>query len=401
MATEFNLKQLYEVTQVSSTPVNGLVLFGIPNEDSVTLPISQFKLDLFNNPSFSGFVSVPTPNAGDNSQAAANTAWVQDELGSLGLNPATVDTYGTVRTNSTDAVPTVYLNTEVDAIWNQIRPVNIGGTGGTTDAEARSNLNAAKTGVNNDITELQALTTVPTVIQNHVSSANAALLPSGSLTMYAGSVVPVGWLPCDGREVNRITYAGLFSAIGTTYGSGNGSSTFNLPNFNGRFPMGQGLSPVSGVNRGLAASGGIETKVLSVNEMPSHNHGGATANAAINHYHTGTTNAAGTHNHSGSTTVNGNHAHLVDQASFFYSTFPAGGAGAYTGDTAKNDSTLGAGDHSHTLSINNAGNHAHDFQTSYIAGGVNAHAHAISSQGSGSAFSVLNPFLCVNFMIKI
>jgi microcystin-dependent protein len=56
--------------------------------------------------------------------------------------------------------------------------------------------------------------------------------------MYGGSTAPNGWLLCDGSAVSRTTYARLFSAIGTKYGSGNGSTTFNLPNFKGRVPVG-------------------------------------------------------------------------------------------------------------------------------------------------------------------
>ena len=56
--------------------------------------------------------------------------------------------------------------------------------------------------------------------------------------MIAGSTIPDGWLLCNGAAVSRTTYAKLFAAIGTRYGSGNGSTTFNLPNFNGRHVLG-------------------------------------------------------------------------------------------------------------------------------------------------------------------
>ena len=60
-------------------------------------------------------------------------------------------------------------------------------------------------------------------------------VPSGTIIHYAGRTVPSGWLIANGGAVSRTTYANLFSAIGTTYGTGDGSSTFNLPNLNGRF----------------------------------------------------------------------------------------------------------------------------------------------------------------------
>jgi len=60
-------------------------------------------------------------------------------------------------------------------------------------------------------------------------------LPAGSLIDYAGTVEPSGWLLCDGRAVSRTAYASLFSALGTSYGVGDGSTTFNIPDFRGRF----------------------------------------------------------------------------------------------------------------------------------------------------------------------
>ena len=58
--------------------------------------------------------------------------------------------------------------------------------------------------------------------------------PIGAITSYAGSVAPTNWLICDGRAISRVTYSDLFNAIGTTYGSGDGNTTFNLPNLKGR-----------------------------------------------------------------------------------------------------------------------------------------------------------------------
>ena len=60
----------------------------------------------------------------------------------------------------------------------------------------------------------------------------------GDYKMIAGSTIPDGWLLCNGAAVSRTTYAKLFAAIGTRYGSGNGSTSFNLPNFNGRHVLG-------------------------------------------------------------------------------------------------------------------------------------------------------------------
>lgn len=72
----------------------------------------------------------------------------------------------------------------------------------------------------------------------------AAPYPAGIIEDYAGSTIPAGRLPCDGAAVSRTTYARLFAAIGTTWGAGDGSTTFNVPNLNGRGTIGDGTGTV-------------------------------------------------------------------------------------------------------------------------------------------------------------
>ena len=67
-------------------------------------------------------------------------------------------------------------------------------------------------------------------------------VPAGTMQMFAGNTIPAGWLLCDGSAVSRTDYAKLFSAIGTTWGAGDGSTTFNLPNAIGRFAEGAATS---------------------------------------------------------------------------------------------------------------------------------------------------------------
>ena len=64
-------------------------------------------------------------------------------------------------------------------------------------------------------------------------------MPAGMLFPFAGASAPTGYLLCHGQAVSRTTYADLFTAIGTTYGTGDGSSTFNLPDLRGRVIAGQ------------------------------------------------------------------------------------------------------------------------------------------------------------------
>lgn len=104
---------------------------------------------------------------------------------------------------------------------------------------------------------------------NHDGSYLASL--SGLVMMFGGAAAPAGWLLCDGAAVSRSTYAGLFAAIGTTWGVGDGSTTFNVPDLRGRAPIGVGTG--AGLTaRALAAQVGAETHQLTINEMPAHTH---------------------------------------------------------------------------------------------------------------------------------
>jgi microcystin-dependent protein len=66
----------------------------------------------------------------------------------------------------------------------------------------------------------------------------SAAVPVGSITMHGANAAPAGWLECDGAQVSRTTYAGLFAAIGTVFGIGDGSTTFNVPDLRGEFVRG-------------------------------------------------------------------------------------------------------------------------------------------------------------------
>lgn len=94
--------------------------------------------------------------------------------------------------------------------------------------------------------------------------------PIGAISPYAGSVAPTNWLICDGRAISRVTYSDLFNAIGTTYGSGDGNTTFNLPNLKGRVITGLDTSQTE--FDALGETGGEKTHTLTTQEMPSHNH---------------------------------------------------------------------------------------------------------------------------------
>jgi microcystin-dependent protein len=107
-------------------------------------------------------------------------------------------------------------------------------------------------------------------------------VPVGSVTAFAGSSAPSGWLLCGGQTVSRTLYSGLFLTIGTTYGSGDGSTTFALPDLRGRVPAGLDnmggsaasrlTSTVLTASNTLGATGGTQTHTMTSAEMPSHTH---------------------------------------------------------------------------------------------------------------------------------
>ena len=94
---------------------------------------------------------------------------------------------------------------------------------------------------------------------------------AGMILPAARSTTPAGFLPCDGTAVSRTTYALLFAEIGTAFGVGDGSTTFTLPDFRGRCPIGDGTgTSLTARTRGQAV--GAETHVLGLTEIPAHAH---------------------------------------------------------------------------------------------------------------------------------
>lgn len=98
----------------------------------------------------------------------------------------------------------------------------------------------------------------------------AATVPTGGVMSYISNTAPTGWLLCDGAAVSRTTYADLFTIIGTTYGAGNGTTTFNVPNLKGRVPVGRDSAQTE--FDALAETGGSKTHTLTSSEMPAHIH---------------------------------------------------------------------------------------------------------------------------------
>ena len=174
-------------------------------------------------------------------------------------------------------------------------------------------------------------------IETGIADATAHIAPTGVVLEYIAGVAPTGWLLCDGEAVSRSTYADLFAIIGTEFGVGDGSTTFNLPDLRGRTPV--GFDSTQSEFNALGKTGGAKTHTLTSAQMPSHTH-------SIAHTHTSYYYRAG----SGGTAYS---TEMTNQASF---SVPA------------------------TTSASSAANSG--------------------STGSGSAHNNLQPYVTMNFIIK-
>lgn len=149
----------------------------------------------------------------------------------------------------------------------------------------------------------------------------------GSVVAYAGEEIPRGYIEADGKEVSRKAYSKLYKIIGTMYGSGDGRTTFNLPNASGKVIVGQG-----GSYKDLGDIGGEISHTLTTNELASHTHifKGNSVTSGNNSVNLGgtfkgssvTTSTVANHNHgipqlSGTTTSAGAHTHVPGAGNSF------------------------------------------------------------------------------------
>ncbi len=131
------------------------------------------------------------------------------------------------------------------------------------------------------------------------STQSQAYLPSGMVMYFANSSTPAGWLQCDGSAISRTTYANLFAAIGTVYGAGDGSTTFNIPDTRGQFIR----SWASSSTTAASVTASISTTTLTVSAVISGvlqigdvlSGTGVTANTRILNQLTGTAGGIGTY----------------------------------------------------------------------------------------------------------
>ena len=167
-------------------------------------------------------------------------------------------------------------------------------------------------------------------------------IPTATIVPWSDSSVPSGFLECNGAAVSRSTYSALFAIVGTTYGAGDGSSTFNVPDLQDNLPVGKSNS------KALGSTGGANTVTATGNV------GGNTANATL------TTPQIASHSHPATVNNPGN----LNTAEMPYSNRGSNSGG--TGGT----------------------------------GGGGGHSHNMSANFTGDATSVVQPYLAVIYIIK-
>jgi microcystin-dependent protein len=211
-----------------------------------------------------------------------------------------------------------------------------------------------------------------------VDTSYAGFVPTGVINMWGTTTAPTNWLLCDGTAVSRTTYAALFAVISTTYGVGDNSTTFNLPNLKGKVPVGRDSADTSFDSMG--ETGGAKTHTLSSAEMPLHTHIQNSHNHSQNS-HTHTTDTQGNHNHGGS----------VGTGEFLYRDGAYNtGYNSWVGNVylamTWNGGTAYAGSHSHNVNGQTATNIAQTATNQYA--------------GSSSAHNNLQPYIVLNYIIK-
>lgn len=206
-------------------------------------------------------------------------------------------------------------------------------------------------------------------------------IPAGVTFDFAGTEAPYGYLMCFGQAISRAEYPALFLAIGTTYGVGDGSTTFNLPDCRGRVKAGkdnmggsaagQLTSAGSGVDgTTLGFKGGAQTHTLSSSQLPSHSH----------------------------TVANDSHSHTINSDTHTHT---------FSGLVSTTDASQSPANY---ITASRNSDSSSSFDVSYIASdththtiGTDTHNHTVNDSGQtrGSAHQNTQPTIIFNTIIKV
>jgi microcystin-dependent protein len=207
-----------------------------------------------------------------------------------------------------------------------------------------------------------------------VTINTTTVIPPGVTFPFSGSTIPTGYLLCDGSAVSRVTYAALFAAVGILHGAGNGTTTFNLPDYRGRSPVGKTAAGTASV---LAGVFGV---LDHVHVLPAHYHGMG-AGADFNVTSSGAHEHFTENNDSGAAAVT-NSNYVTDSANF-------GTDFSYThrgSNTVANQGRTSSASHTHNAA-------SHTGRVGLVIGGVDGNAPMNSGSNNHAC-------LITNFIIK-
>lgn len=240
--------------------------------------------------------------------------------------------------------------------------INLSSTANTVTISSTLNIDLSGGVVAGQVLKWSGVAWVPGTDETGGGGSAASPLPAGTIFASA-SVLSVPFLLCDGSAVSRTTYNTLFSRIGTTYGAGDGATTFNVPNLSGRFPLG------SNSIYSIATTGGADEVALTTNQLPVHTH-------------TGTTSADGSHTHS----VNGPTRWTGDNNGKAYFQSTSSGGTSYTG-VDNPLLAIAVASHTHSFTTGSAGlGQTHENMPPYLS--IYWYIAAEDVGGSSSSSSV-------------
>jgi microcystin-dependent protein len=213
-----------------------------------------------------------------------------------------------------------------------------------------------------------------------------SIAPIGSVVMWSGNVtsVPTGWLLCNGSAVSRTTFSALFAITGTTFGAGNGSTTFNLPNLMDRFVVGAGSAYARNATGGTTThnhTGNTDGTALGITQIPRHNH---TIGGDGDHNHLTVNSGEIGGSRFNSLVDNGGRPHMVRTGSYSQDNYRYAIAG--TGSGPDSGRTNNGGFHSHGGGTGLSGGDG--------AGNTVAHTHPIQSANN------LPPYIALGYIIR-
>lgn len=253
----------------------------------------------------------------------------------------------------------------------------------------------------------------PKAFKDFADYLDLILPPVGTIMPYVGNTAPLGWLLCDGASYSSTSYPKLSALCGTKFGTAS-AGLFKVPDLKGRSIVGldSGQTEFDAVGK----TGGAKTVTLTTSNMPAHNH--AATNLSLSGLvaqNGGTPATGGDHSHAAGTYAvggTGGHGHGVTAGTRVTSVTATGVAFATgTGsnvtrirdvDVTTNSAAMFTG----SIFGETDGGHSHTFSGSSASGG--GHTHTISgtisgnvdNTGSGTAFSVVNPYLTLNHIIR-